>query len=64
MKKLGIIKITLAVLLCLTLFLALFSCKKGDDAIKIEKLPLRTVYYVGEAPTLDGMILSVKTENG
>lgn len=62
MKKTRFYKIIIA-LFCLSLIFSLNSCKRDNEQIKIQKMPVRCVFFVGETPQLDGMELSA-VKNG
>ncbi len=62
MQKTRFYKI-ITVLFCLSLIFSLNSCKRDNEQIKIQKMPDRCVYFIGETPQLDGMELSA-VKNG
>ena len=63
MKNKKLLTAVMKVSLACALILALPSCKGEDISVKIQSLPDRRIYYVGESPDISGATLSV-TKDG
>ena len=63
MKKGKLLVTAIKLFLACALLLALPSCKGSESSVKIQDMPKRLVYYIGEQPDINGASLCV-TENG
>jgi len=63
MKNKKLLAAAIKISLACALALSLPACKGKDDSVKIQSLPDRYVYYVGETPDISGATLSV-TKDG